>query len=412
MSIGAHMLFYAGYALAALTVGLAIDQLNGQSADALVGSLAFFAACAGAHAGVAVWHAAGLISQSEKQAGVEVARLRGGHRDLVEELDSVAARLDDLDARIDAMMKRETRVAVPPAPKAPLVIDGVVDRQSKAPDASADATPPGAADVVRAALMANRVQLHLQPIVSLPQRRTVFYEAFTRLKDESGRLIMPHEFIPAAERAGLMWQIDNLLLFRCAQLVRQPMRNGRKVGVFCNISLAALTDERFFASFLAFARNNRDLSESLIFEIPQSAFERRTSVEARAMARLAEYGFRFSIDKVSRIDMDLPDLERANVCYLKVPARVIVEQMVEDDMRPRSNATREIEACEVSAVCARHGVSIVAERIESEEALHPLLDLDISLAQGMLFGAPRAIRDDYVEDVRAARPAHGRRAIA
>jgi cyclic-di-GMP phosphodiesterase TipF (flagellum assembly factor) len=94
-------------------------------------------------------------------------------------------------------------------------------------------------ETVREALADNRVDLYLQPVVSLPQRRTVFYESFSRLRDATGRIMMPAEYLSVAEPEGLMSAIDNLLLFRCVQIVRRLAKNDRKVGIFCNISLAA-----------------------------------------------------------------------------------------------------------------------------------------------------------------------------
>ena len=76
-------------------------------------------------------------------------------------------------------------------------------------------------DAVKEALRENRVDLHLQPIVNLPQRRTCFYEGFTRLRRADGKIIMPTEFLAAAERANLLGVIDNMLLFRCVQIVRR-----------------------------------------------------------------------------------------------------------------------------------------------------------------------------------------------
>ena len=119
-------------------------------------------------------------------------------------------------------------------------------------------------ETVREALAENRVDLYLQPVVSLPQRRTVFYESFSRLRDESGRVLMPAEYLAVAEPEGLVTTIDNLLLFRCVQIVRRLAKQDRKVGIFCNISLASLADEIFFPQFLEFLAQNRDavLAES------------------------------------------------------------------------------------------------------------------------------------------------------
>jgi cyclic-di-GMP phosphodiesterase TipF (flagellum assembly factor) len=213
------------------------------------------------------------------------------------------------------------------------LIDQIVDKLGAAMDArlgtlqsagNITAINPTAArgpmDLVREALMENRVELHLQPIVQLPQRKTAFYEGFTRLKDANGRLILPTEFIPAAEQAGLMGTIDNVLLFRCVQIVRKLMKQDRRIGIFCNLSPAALADEHFFPQFLDFMRENRDLAGSVIFEIPQDSYENRTSIEARAMAKLVDLGFRFSIDRVTNTEIDLPDLERSGVRYVKVAA--------------------------------------------------------------------------------------------
>src|SRR6202007_2840352 len=133
-------------------------------------------------------------------------------------------------------------------------------------------------ETVREALAENRVDLYLQPVVALPQRKTVFYESFTRLRDESGRGLMPTEYLSVAEPGGLVTAIDNLLLFRCVQIVRRLAKQDRRIGIFCNISTASLRDETFFPQFLEFLNENRDLAGALIFEIGQAAFDARGSV--------------------------------------------------------------------------------------------------------------------------------------
>src|SRR5690606_24267648 len=165
-----------------------------------------------------------------------------------------------------------------------------------------------------------------------------------------------------------------------------------------NISPTALSDELFFPQFLDFMRENRDLAGSVIFELPQDAYENRTSIDARAIGRLADLGFRFSIDRVTSTAIDLPALQRSGVRYVKISAMTITEQIVIRGLRPRSAITREIAASDIAAVFQRYGLDLIAERIESEDAVLEMLDLDIPYAQGHLFGAPRAIKESLMEE--------------
>jgi len=411
MPIFTHALLYAGYALLSLTVGLALNHVGGaDGASAFLGGVALFSACAVTHAGISSTFAVGRVATAEKRIKGDVEKLRSAHREVLADIDAVQARLESLEMAVHFGTPKQVE-APPQSPPELKLIEQIVDKLGQSIDArlahlqtAAPAAQPqqpggrGPMDLVREALMDNRVELHLQPIVQLPQRRTAYYEGFTRLKDATGRLIMPTEFIPAAEQAGLMSMIDNVLLFRCVQIVRKLMKQDRRVGIFCNISPLALSDEHFFPQFLDFMRENRDLAGAVIFEIPQVAYDARTSVEARAMAKLVDLGFRFSIDRVTSVEIDLPDLERSGVRYVKAAGRVLADQLIKEGRRPRSAITREIAAADVTAVFARYGVDLIAERIESEDLVLEVLDLDIPYAQGHLFGAPRAIKESLMEE--------------
>ena len=248
-------------------------------------------------------------------------------------------------------------------------------------------------DTVKAALAGNRVDLYLQPVVSLPQRRTVFYESFSRLRDETGRVMMPAEYLSVAEPEGLVAAIDNLLLFRCVQIVRRLAKQDRKVGIFCNISLASLSDEQFFPQFLDFLSANKDMAGALIFELGQAAFERRGAVEARHMARLADLGFRFSLDKVMDLDLDFQDLARSDIKFIKVGAQMLLDQLEESEGRLVIRSLPDLHANDFARLTRRYGVEVIIEKVESERQIVDILELDMAFGQGHLFGEPRAIRD-------------------
>ncbi|WAC48534.1 EAL domain-containing protein [Asticcacaulis sp. SL142] len=251
-------------------------------------------------------------------------------------------------------------------------------------------------ETVREALIENRVDLYLQPVVSLPQRKTVFYESFSRLRDETGRVMMPAEYLTVAEPEGLLPSIDNLLLFRCVQIVRKLAKNDRRIGIFCNISLSTLRDDSFFPQFLEFLKENRDLSGALIFELGQDAFIARGSAEARNMAKLADLGFRFSIDKVTTIDFDVHDLQRSDVRFVKISAKLLMEQLLDIDGRPAMKFLKDIHAGDYASLLARYGIEVIAEKIESERQVVDVLEADIGYGQGHLFGEPRAIKEQVL----------------
>ncbi len=116
------------------------------------------------------------------------------------------------------------------------------------------------------------------------------------------------------------------------------------------------------------------------------------------MAKLVDLGFRFSIDKVTTTEIDLADLERSGVRYVKIAARVLTEQIARKGLRPKSAITREISAGDVAAVFSRYGIDLIAERIESEDEVLEALDLDVPYGQGHLFGPPRAIKESLMEE--------------
>jgi cyclic-di-GMP phosphodiesterase, flagellum assembly factor TipF len=252
---------------------------------------------------------------------------------------------------------------------------------------------------VRDALNDGRVDLHLQPIVSLPQRRVSFYESFTRLRRPDGSLILPADFLDAARRANLMGIIDNLTLFRCVQIVRRLAERDRRVGVFCNIASASLEDPTLFPVFLQFMTENRDLSGSVIFELRADKFESRSPTMRANMEKLAALGFRFSIDHATTLAFDLPRLQGAGVRFVKMNGGQLIEQLRDPQgERPVSNINRRIEGTEVSAVMSRYAITLVAEKIEDEASVVEILEYEIPYGQGHVFGAPRPIKASLMED--------------
>jgi len=244
-------------------------------------------------------------------------------------------------------------------------------------------------ELIAKAADTNRIDLYLQPVVTLPQRKVRYYEALSRLRTESGDVIPAGDFIEIAEGAGLMPKIDNLLVFRCVQVVRRLQLKSRDVGLFCNISASTLTDAVYFKQFLDFMEANRALGGSLMFEFTQSAYRAFGPIEHESLAALAERGFRFSMDHVTDLRMEPKDLADRAFRYLKVPGKLLLAKT--------TGAQSDIHPEDLADLLARFGIDLIAERIESESMVIDLLDYDVRFGQGFLFSAPRPVRAEALQ---------------
>ena len=243
---------------------------------------------------------------------------------------------------------------------------------------------------IRASLDENRVDLYLQPIVTLPQRKTRYYEALSRLRDNAGKIIMPDAYMKIAEHAGMMPMIDNILLFRCVHVMRKMIERNREVGVFCNVSTLTLLDSEFFPQFIDYMKHNQDLAGSLIFEFGQSTIGGSGPLEFESLKALADLGFTFSMDKVERLDVDFQVLADMNFRFFKVPADMFLSDL--------DSAGSPILAEDFSELLTRNGITLIVEKIEDERSVVNLLDYDIQLAQGYHFSEPRPVRGDILLD--------------
>ena len=391
---------FFGYLFLAMTAGAFIWRAG-------LGAGAGVAAGVGTAGLLAAAHAM-IVGRAQRAAlKKEIDQVREAPRLLADAMESTQGALTELAQAIESGALTSTEALTGEVRMLETLIqqmsESIDERMSRPAPASAfEARHQQQSNVLLAtiheALAENRVDLYLQPVVSLPQRRTIFYESFTRLRAADDRVMMPAEYLSVAEGEGLVPAIDNLLLFRCAQIVRRLARQDRKVGVFCNVALTSLGDETFFPQFLDFLSENRDLNQALIFELGQAVFDARGAVEARNMAKLADLGFRFSIDKVQTLDLDFADLQRSDVKFVKIAADLLIEQLLDPDASPALPSLRDIQAADFAALTRRYGIEVIAEKCETERQIVDILELDVSMGQGHLFGEPRAIKEQVLAE--------------
>jgi cyclic-di-GMP phosphodiesterase TipF (flagellum assembly factor) len=249
---------------------------------------------------------------------------------------------------------------------------------------------------LRNAIDENRIDIFLQPMVTLPQRKVRFYEAVTRLRDERDQLVAAEEFISIAEASGLIGRIDNMVMLRCVQVLRRLMVRNKDVGVFCNVAASTLGNSTTFAQCLDFLEANRALAPSLVLEFKQSTFRNLGPAETENLAALAQRGFRFSIDHVTDLRIEPRELADRGVRFVKVPAALLLD--------PRQASASDIHPSDLSDLLGRFGIDLIAERIEGERAVVDLLDYDVRFGQGFLFAPPRPLRPEGASATGGAAP--------
>jgi cyclic-di-GMP phosphodiesterase, flagellum assembly factor TipF len=308
---------------------------------------------------------------------------------------SVAAHDDALSALAAAASAVSAPVTpVPPTSALPEASSGSTDHAAVAaqlPEAMLQRneearTAAQLGKIIRSAIDANRIDLYLQPLVSLPQRKVRYYEVMSRLRDEHDKVFKADEFIAGAEQEGLMPKIDNLVMLRCVQVLRRLLVRNKDLGLFCNVSAATLRDTVIFSQCLDFLDANRVLAPSFVLEFKQSTFRNLGPLESEHLAALAQRGFRFSIDNVTDLRIEPRDLADRGVRFVKVPAALLLDQ--------NRISTSDIHPADLSDLLGRFGIDLVAERIEEERAVVDLLDYDVRYGQGFLFSPPRPLRAD------------------
>lgn len=292
------------------------------------------------------------------------------------ELRGLAATVRQLSGDLSQL---ESRVAAAEAAPA-----GAAAVPARAEDMPAEDDAAAVLAAIQEAIASKTVELLLQPIVTLPQRRVHAYELFARLRDRDGRDVPPRAFLPVAEAEGLIARLDQLVLFRAIQLLRRMSAEEKPLLLFCNLSTKSLADGDFAAEFIEFAQANRALADTLVFEFRQSGMMTLPPAGREALAALAEMGFRLSIDQVTDFTVDFRDQAARGFRFAKVSAGTLLH----------GAPTGGIELSELSEFLARAGIDLIAHQVETERQIMDLIDLDIRYGQGDLFTPPRPLKSD------------------
>ncbi|MGY4154552.1 diguanylate cyclase (GGDEF)-like protein/PAS domain S-box-containing protein [Bradyrhizobium sp. USDA 4461] len=206
-------------------------------------------------------------------------------------------------------------------------------------------------------------------------------ELLLRLRDESGALVPPGSFLPAAERYGLMPLIDRWVVRRAFEIIAERKRDPRKIASYAiNLSGATIGDSDF-VDFVAALFAELDVSPAVVcFEITETSAISNLDEAQTFIARLREIGCSFSLDDFGTGMSSIAYLKHLPVDVIKIDGsfvKEILNSKVDRAMVEMITKTAKIMQKQV-----------VAEFVESLAILDELRQIGVDYVQGYAIGKP------------------------
>ena len=302
------------------------------------------------------------------------------------------AAMSALECRVDDEVfwcKDGTRLPVEYS-AAPLLIDGVV---TGAVVSFADITKRRAFDAhaerqaaeLRAGIAGGQLVLHYQPKVELASGIVVGVEALVRWQHPTRGLVLPDEFIPLAERTGIIADLTAFVLEEAVAQYARWLSNGIDLPVAVNLSVDSLTDPGLPERLDELCRRHRVPPCALELEVTESGVMAKPTLAIVVLTALAAKGFALAIDDFGTGFSSLAYLRDLPVSWVKVDKSFVMDLA---NYVPDAHIVRGI-------VDLVHGLGkrVIAEGVETTGGLAFLLGVGCDVGQGYHWSHPLPASD-------------------
>lgn len=231
------------------------------------------------------------------------------------------------------------------------------------------------------AVAEGRFQLYYQPIIALnsADKPTRHGEILLRLVDEAGRVILPGEFIPAAERYDQMGIVDRWVINACFDTMSDRVSDPDTTWSI-NVSGQSIGDREFLNFVMEKLGKSNVRPTQICFEITETAAISNLTHARGFISTLKKLGCRFALDDFGSGLSSFGYLQTLPVDFLKIDGRFISNLQ----NNPIDRALVE----SIHLIGSVMGMKTVAEWVENEATLNILKDLGVDYAQGYAIGRP------------------------
>lgn len=200
------------------------------------------------------------------------------------------------------------------------------------------------------------------------------------MRDEDGSIIGPAHFVDAAERGGMINELDRLVVSKAVGFLAELNRYGHNVAFAINLSGYAFNDPQLLPHLQQELQTHQVDNSKVIFEITETAAVSDFAVANSLMLAIKELGCRFALDDFGIGFSSFYYLKHLPVDYLKIDGSFI--RQLADSLDDQTI----VQA--MSQVAAQFGKKTIAEFVETEAVLAKLYDYAIDYAQGYLISKP------------------------
>ncbi len=236
---------------------------------------------------------------------------------------------------------------------------------------------------LREAIENDRFVLYCHPILPLVPghdgRR--YCETLLRLRDETGAIIPPMAFIPAAERYNLMPTIDRWVIRQTiANFGKHCCGKGPATDCFINLSGSSLSERHLFEFIRDQLQMHNMKPESICFEITETAAVAHLDTAVAFMKQLKDIGCRFALDDFGSGMSSFAYLKNLPVDYIKIGGTFV------QNIAHNPSDCAMVDA--IHRVGRVMGIKTIAEYVESEAILEKLREIQVDFAQGFAIARP------------------------
>ncbi|MEN8107357.1 MAG: EAL domain-containing protein [Pseudomonadota bacterium] len=249
---------------------------------------------------------------------------------------------------------------------------------------------------IRNALKDNSLLLHYQPIIDLDSGHPAMYEVLLRMRDENNNIIPPAAFMPAANRFGLMVDIDHFVIRNAMEALASFRKQGHDIRFTLNLSGHVFND----TNLVSFVRENLEKNgldpAAVILEITEQVAVRHLEQARGLIHELMAFGCRFALDDFGAGFSSFNYLKHLPVDYIKIDGGFI-----------RNMANDRVDQAMVKSIiqiAKAVGKKTIAEYVQDGETLTMLHELGVDYAQGFHIREPSETLIGNPMDSKGARP--------